>query len=275
MKRSPVQLTQKHFIVGFFIAGVLFLILAMFVGQFDGTKYLSKSYPLARVYAFSENVMIYRKSLMSYEKVKGKNAIYSFDSIETDAKGEASLEFMTGDHFHLSANSYVTIDQEREGSVLMVQRGNLEVERTGNSKLLVAIGGHRYSVTELQQIQERNLEQLDSVNPTSSVAKSPALKKNIPKQTLSKEYIEATLRNHKSHFYKCYTQLLQKKPGVTGYASLNFTIEHSGKIITPEVSFSSITDTYFTKCLVEALRRIEFSSYHGESMTAVFPLRFE
>ena len=108
-------------------------------------------------------------------------------------------------------------------------------------------------------------------------ATDPALPSTDSQATegLTPSYIVDTLKSQKGIFYKCYTQLLQKNPGVVGETSISMTIEPNGKISRSDVTSSQMNDASFKKCLIEATARIEFKPFRGDAITTVFPLKFE
>ncbi|MBO9668406.1 MAG: AgmX/PglI C-terminal domain-containing protein, partial [Bdellovibrio sp.] len=91
---------------------------------------------------------------------------------------------------------------------------------------------------------------------------------------LTSEFIQDTLRAQRNSFFKCYTQLLQRTPGVVGQASVGFTIERSGKVSQADITSSSIADPAFKKCLIEAIRRVEFKSFGGDPSLSKILFKF-
>jgi len=265
-------------------AGVFFVLASFAINFFDGKKSGRGTYQ-AQALVLKEGVSLRRQGSSSFEKFIGKKDIYFSDSLVTNTVGKALLDFNDGSRLQLNPSSFVTLDYENENTVLFIQRGTLEVEKMGTGGIFIAQNGQRFPLAEYVSnngIREttENTSSYQGLNNKEHESKgSPTLGTSTPlpseNDSLSKNYIENTLKNNRPHFYKCFSQLLQKKPGSQGHATLQFTIERSGKVNAPEISFISIADGTFRNCLIEALKRIEFNSYKGEPITTLFPIKFE
>ncbi|MNL44025.1 hypothetical protein D3C87_1665680 [compost metagenome] len=140
--------------------------------------------------------------------------------------------------------------------------------------MYVSRDGVRWDATDYEMNYKKQMQDsaLPDIAPsTDSATITPS--KNI--EGLSSEAIQETLKLHRGNFFRCYTQLLQKTPGVVGTASISFTIERTGKVSNAELTSSSLQDPDFKRCLIEATRRVEFKSFLGDPINTVFPLKFE
>ena len=158
---------------------------------------------------------------------------------------------------------------------LVLKKGEIQVENFGSEgSLFISKDGSRWTATDYEQIYKKR--QGDPSLPDTSVNADAS---NMPtpqsKDGLSPDYIQDMMRAQRQTFFKCYTQLLQKSPGVTGQATLSFIIDKNGKVLQPEIASSNIADPGFKKCLLEALQRMEFKSFTGDPISTVFPLKFE
>ena len=156
---------------------------------------------------------------------------------------------------------------------MILKRGDVDVENYGREgSVYISREGVRWTATEYEMTYKKQA-------PSSTLPElAPADAGNTAAPRidgLTSEAIQETLKTYRGSFFKCYTQLLQKTPGVVGQASISFTIERTGRIAQAELISSSISDGDFKKCLLESVRRVEFKSFAGEPISTVFPLRFE
>jgi TonB family protein len=233
--------------------------------------------PLARATLNLGKVFIFRHNLTTKENLTKKSQLYNLDSIETGADGDVDLDFDSGDRLHLQENSLLTISEENNRLNLIIKRGDFQVTNaTAGGNIFVSRDGVRWALTEYEEQKKKTSteETLPETAPGEE-ALAPTAPSGGSKAGLSSEVIQDTLKLYRGNFFKCYTQLLQRTPGVSGQSSLSFTIERSGKVSSAEVVSSSLQDPQFKKCLLEAIRRVEFKSFTGESISTMFPLKFE
>ena len=95
------------------------------------------------------------------------------------------------------------------------------------------------------------------------------------KEQISQIEIENILNTKKNDFFKCFGQLIQKKPLASGQVLISFTIEKGGNTSKVEVSKSEINDVSFNSCLIEVVSRTHFRAFSGGPIATVFPLKFE
>lgn len=254
--------------------GVLSLLLSIFIAS-QTEKQKPGDRPLARIDLNLGKVFILRKNLTQKDILTRRATLFALDSVETGPDGDATMEFDSAYRIRVQENSLVTIDSETDRIVLIIKRGDLQVENFGREgSVFISRDGVRWGATdyELSYKKQAPASSLPEVAPTGESSSGTTA---VRFEGLTSDLIQDTLKTHRASFFKCYTQLLQKTPGVVGQASLSFTIERTGRVQQAEVASSSINDPDFRKCLVDAIRRVEFKSYNGDPISTVFPLRFE
>ncbi len=252
-------------VMTFFFSGLLLLGIGLLVSKWmDADSPTSPA--LAQIEKITDQVLILKKHLTQKEIIKKKTPLRALETLETSADGEAYLDFPSAFRLHVLPNTQLTLDQDGDATVVFLKIGEIKMESQGREgTLIIAKGGLRWSAPEY-----------DSLNKTSR-ATEPTLSAgdSQPQEGLTPSYIVDTLKSQKGIFYKCYTQLLQKKPGLSGETSISMTIEPNGKISRSDVTSSQLGDANFRKCLSEATARIAFRPFRGEAITTVFPLKFE
>lgn len=266
-------MTKKNwFLPSLIILGLVCIGLSLLItGESSNLVFGQKS--LAKAQHGLGKVLVIRKGLTKKETLTGRTSLYEFDSLETSADGDATLETSTGYKIRIPENSYVTLSNESGKTIIQIKLGEIQFEVSGQTgTLLVAREGARLTPSEYETAikNEVPLEKLPDL--------SPSVVGNNDVQTsegLTPEQIQDTLRNNRSAFFRCYTQLLQKTPGITGQSSMSFTIEPSGKVGLASIASSSIEDAQFQRCLLDTLKRISFKSFTGKTLSTIFPLKFE
>lgn len=266
--------SRNNLIAFVLVIGVLCLGLSLFLSsRSEKTPFAQK--PLASLTPQSGRMAIFRKNMTVKEIPVQKSFVFSLDTIETGADGEASLEFDSGYRLHIPENVLMTVTGSPDETTLILKKGDIQVENFGSEgSVFISKEGSRWTANDYELIYKKRQgdSTLPDVSANADTSNIPALQ---PKEGLSPDYIQDMLRGQRQNFFKCYAQLLQRTPGVTGQASLSFIIDRSGKILQPEVASSSIADAVFKKCLLEALQRMEFKSFTGDPISTVFPLKFE
>lgn len=254
------------------IVGVISVALSLFIStQTEKTKPGAR--PLARLELNLGKVFVLRNNLTHKEVLTRKATLFALDSVETSVDGDATMEFDSSYRIRVLENSLITLDEESERIVLIIKRGDLQVENYGREgSVYISRDGVRWTATDYEMNYKKRapMETLPELAP----AETPAANVKAV-EGLTSEFIQDTLKTHRSSFFKCYTQLLQRTPGVVGQASISFTIERTGKVSQADIASSSLSDPQFKKCLLESVRRVEFKVFGGDPITTVFPLRFE
>ena len=256
--------------------GILSVVLSLFISA-KTEKAKPGQRPLARAVLNLGKVSIFRHSMTTKESLTKQSMVFNLDSIETGADGDADLFFDAGDRLHVQENSLITFDEENGRTTLIIKRGDVQVTNSTNvGNVFVSREGVRWALSEYEE-QKKKIALEDSLPETALGEEALVPQPSVPgrQQGLSTENIQDTLKLYRGNFFKCYTQLLQRTPGVSGQSSLAFTIERSGKVISADVASSSLQDPQFKRCLIEAIRRVEFKSFAGEPISTVFPLKFE
>lgn len=265
---------NKWFIPSLVFTGIFFMGLSWFMStrlerQSSGLR------TLARLVYNSGEVYVLHKNMSSKEPLAKSAALYFLDTVETGPNGDATFEIEPGHRLRVLDNTLITLDQEGEKTILILKRGDVQVDALGRDQsVMISKGGQRMSLSEYmsQLREERANAGLPELAPV--VAEPPAEATPVS-DSLSSEYIQETLKRQIPAFDKCYKQLLQRTPGVVGNVVMTFTIEKSGKITSATATNSTLSSQDFTRCLSEALRRVEFRSFRGDPITSTLPLAFE
>ncbi|MFS4460888.1 AgmX/PglI C-terminal domain-containing protein [Bdellovibrio sp. HCB2-146] len=253
--------------------GLLSLALSLFIST-QTEKQTPGLQSIARAQLNLGKVFVLRKNLTKKELLTRRTSIFPQDSVETGVDGDATLEFDSGDRLHLQENTLVTLDNENDRIVVIVKRGDLQMENQGREGFVfISRDGKRWSPAEYEASKKQVSDSLPDVAPATGETQPQAT--STIGSGLSPEFIQDVLRTHRPSFFRCYTQLLQKTPGVVGTVSISFTIERTGKVSQADISSTTFADTSFKKCLIEAVRRVEFKSFDGAPIATTFPIRFE
>lgn len=221
--------------------------------------------PLASAEEIRGTVYGLRKNSNKREKLVRSWSISSLDSMETGGDGEFLMKFETGFEVRVLDSTLLTLDKEEDRVILIIKRGDVHIVKFGaDGKLVISKEGRRFLAPEYELQYKNSKSALQLKSPQTGDSSQ-----------LSGQQIQDTLNAHKNDFYRCYTKLLQKTPGVSGQSNISFTIDPSGRVVSPSVSSSSLSDKSFQACLVEVIQRINFKSFSGDSISTVFPIKFE
>lgn len=254
--------------------GALSLALSLFIAS-RTEKQKPGEAPLARIELNLGKVFILRKNMTQKETLTKRATLFALDSVETGPDGDATMDFDSAYRIRVEENSLITLDEENERTVLIVKRGDVQVENFGREgTVYVSRDGVRWTATDYEQNYKKQ-PQAQTLPDLAPTAETTPVSGGRAEGGLTSDLIQETLKLQRASFFKCYTQLLQRTPGVVGQASLSFTIERSGRVYNAEVASSTITDPAFKKCLIDAIRRVEFKSFTGDAISTVFPLKFE
>ncbi|QDK36975.1 AgmX/PglI C-terminal domain-containing protein [Bdellovibrio sp. NC01] len=259
-------------LIGF---GILSVALSIFIAS-RTEKQKPGEAPLARIELNLGKVFVLRKNMTQKETLTKRASLFALDSVETGPDGDATMDFDSSYRIRVEENSLVTLDEESDRTVIIIKRGDVQVENFGREgTVYVSRDGVRWTATDYETNYKKQAPQqsLPDLAPTADA--SPEMISGRVEGGLTSEAIQETLRLQRASFFKCYTQLLQRTPGVVGQASISFTIERSGKVYNAEIASSTINDANFKKCLIDAIRRVDFKSFTGDAISTVFPLKFE
>lgn len=264
---------NKWFIPSLAVMGLLFMGLSWFMStrlerQSSGLK------ALARIIYNSGEVYILHKNMTEKETLKKSAVLYYLDTVETGPNGDATFELDSGYRVRVLDNALITLDQEGEKAILLLKRGDVQIESFGPSDaMMITKNGQRYTPSDYEVTLHRQNVQGNFPEVAPLASATPQVTSSG--DTLSSDYIQDTLKRQIPAFDKCYKQLLQRTPGVVGQVVMSFTIERSGKIVSAEAMNSTIASPDFKRCLSEALLRVEFKSFSGDPITSTFPIGFE
>lgn len=263
---------NKWFIPLLVVAGLFFMSLSWLMSsrlenQSSGLKVL------ARIVYNSGEVYVLHKNMTTKETLTKSASLYYLDTVETGPNGDATFEMDGGYRLRVLDNALITLDQEGEKAILILKRGDVQVEALGrDNSVMVSKNGQRMTLGEYESLLRKENAQNGFPEVAPVVAETP---QTPASDSLTSEYIQDTLKRQIPAFDKCYKQLLQRTPGVVGQVVMTFTIERTGKIISSDATTSTINNAEFKHCLSEALRRVEFKSFRGDPITSTFPLGFE
>lgn len=200
------------------------------------------------------------------EPLKPKSTLLAKDLIKTGEDSEVTLKFRGDDEIRVLPGADIALDQSLSRVLLVLKKGEIQVLKTSpQSQLDISRDG--------QLIPASNYEAWFA---SQNLNRVPRKDKKIEtgNRELNSEEIQRTIEKHRPTFVKCYTQLIQRKQ-IKGTVNLSFRIEPSGHVRQAQVSSTNLNDPQFKSCLVEALERIEFKSFIGDSISTLFPLQFE
>lgn len=260
---------------------VVFGLILMGAGYYVSTRLSQQTpglSPLARVVVNFSPVSIKKKQTPKMEELKKSSSISYLDTLEVGAEGLATLSFESNDRIRVLENSLITLDQEKDKIILIIKRGQIEIENVEvGSPIMISEAGSRktlaaYLESKTNPALQGNLATTKNESISSGTENSKS-KSQLPSLTVGT--IQEHLKQSKNNFFRCYSQLLQKSPGVAGHSVLTFTIDRNGKVSAPDVATTTLKDPQFKKCLVESVSRVEFPAFEGDPITTTYPLRFE
>lgn len=223
-----------------------------------------------------------------------KTKEFSVDTqIATDFNSEAGLEFRNGSEVLLESETTVFVgaeDKIKDSIQLTIQRGQIRVVKEGPSQALwITQNGKTQKAADYRPQMEEMIVDLNSgenlpalieektASPESAqkAEAPPALDEKTVGSKLDNAGIRTVLGRNRNLFFRCYTQFLQKSNPSNLRVELSFTIQNTGETTDAKVSFASVEDESFNRCLTEALGRITFPPFTGSPISTLFPLRFE
>ena len=254
-----------RWVFGLLFLGVLFIGFSFYWGlRQESHKSLE---PLATLQKEAGKVTLFKEGLVTKDKVDHRSFVYDLDSIETNEVGLILLSFSQGAVVKVFPNSLVTLHHIQNPSgnsvELILKRGDLKVESSSAQPYLwIVKNGQKVLDEEFNQSQLREQTTQAPVVTSSN-------------EGISNDEVVKVMESQRSVFFKCFSQLLQKSPQVKGVVQMQFVIENNGKLSGLKLESTELQDPIFLSCLKEALRRVEFRSYQGTPISAVFPLQFE
>lgn len=229
-----------------------------------------------RVLRQSGAIKLYSQNYTQRSLVAAEAKLENLDTLETDGNGLASLIFENLYRIQVLENSILTIEsfESPDGEqtlVLLLKRGDLKVEQVGREgSVLIGKNGQRIDAADYNDsdLQQESTESVDIQEHTYS-------EEMTQKVGLTEAEISQAFALQKSAFFRCYTQLLQRSPDVTGSLAFQLMIEPTGKASSTEVVNSNFNDPDFHTCLLEVVKRLEFKSFDSAPISTLFPMSFE
>lgn len=229
-----------------------------------------------RVLRQSGAIKLYSNNFTQRSLVASEAKLEDLDTLETDGNGLASLIFENLYRIQVLEDSIVTIEsfESPDGEqtlVLLLKRGDLKVEQVGREgSVLIGKNGQRINAADYNDsdLKQESTEPLDVQDQSYS-------EELTQKVGLTEAEISQAFSMQKSAFFRCYTQLLQRSPDVTGTLAFQLMIEPTGKASSAEVVNSNFNDPDFHNCLLEVIKRIEFKSFESAPVSTLFPMSFE
>jgi hypothetical protein len=256
---------NNWFVPGIIIAGLVLIGLSLWApqGQF-GLNFNQKS--LATVVEKNGEVTFQNNEMPAETKIEAKQKLEALDTLRTNPESDILVQFNDGGQFRLNEKSEVVLDLLDNGSPLVVIRsGEISIEKFGTSlSFWVRSEGQLYSAADYVMVDKRHARNLKDESP-----------KNPDREQITQAEIEGVLNAKKADFFKCFGQLIQKKPQAVGQMLISFTIETQGYTSQIEISKADINDATFKSCLGEVVSRTKFRAFAGNPITTVFPLKFE
>lgn len=248
---------------GLITIGIALILLSIWSPK-SNFSFSKKSF--AKLIERAGTVKLQNNEMPAEVKVSSKYEFEPRDVLRTEAESEAVVEFNNGGQFRISEKSEVLLDTlDNNQPVVVIRTGEIFVEKFGKSPTFwVRSEGQLYSAVDYVLIDKKNGTKL-----TDSIPSQPE------KDQLSQVEIESVLNSKKSDFFKCFGQLIQRNPQAAGAVLISFTIERQGFTSKVEISKADINDVSFKSCLMEVVSRSRFRTFTGNSVTTVFPLRFE
>lgn len=271
---SAKDLAKKYrLVISLLIAGLGLIGLSLYFSVFNSSTTTNDAV-LAYVTRETGRAFVIKRGISGKESIERRLSLYDFNSVETNDTGEALLSFENGFKVRVFNNALVTLEKINDEKgfhiLVIVRNGEVRVDSFGQEGgLYISKNGDRISANDYNGSL---LARTPTITPDPQEFEAPAPSGD---QGLSEEEIAAGIQRHRTSFFKCYTQLLQREPTAKGKASLSFTIENNGKLSLAEVTASDIKNADFKKCLIEVLRRVEFRSFKGPAISTLFPLKFE
>jgi hypothetical protein len=237
------------------------------------------------------------------ETIKKNSIVQNLETIIVGNNSDLTVRFYDGAEIKILSGSLINFSGKPKNPQLNIKKGKLEVISINTTeKLWISENGRtlkaqNYKATHTQdqtleinpEIKHSDIQTADPsfggiegggiggkiANATLDVGanKSSSLKND--EQNQIRLMISDRLARQKIRIYRCYSQLLQKKPEAKGKLALHFTVTNLGKVEEAEMTSSQFTDENFHKCLVEVIKRTDFMPFKGNTMATLLPLKFE
>lgn len=264
---------KKKLVASLLISGFILVTIAIFLSYYWGQG-SSDQVVIATAERELGKSYIFKAGFSKRELISDSASVTNLDSIETQETGEIRLNFLNGYVLTIRPNSLITIEAHPESkeTLLTIARGNIKIESLGRDpQFFISKDGKKILASEFNKF----IASLQEGSIAGTNMEAPEIPLPTGNGEITEDEINTYMNRQKPSFFKCYTQLLQTSPDSKGTVTLNFTIDRSGHIIDSQVQSTELPQADFHKCLTEVLKRVEFRSFSGQNVTAVFPVRFE
>lgn len=237
------------------------------------------------------------------EIIKKNSIIQNLETLIVGSNSDVIVKFQEGAEIKILPGSLIHFSGKPKNPQMNIKKGKLEiVSLSTNDKLWISENGRtlkaqNYKNTTTQdQTLEINPELTQGEIQTDSNAfnsiegggiggkiaeatqemghLTPPPGKN-DEQNQIRLMISDRLARQKTRIYRCYSQLIQKKPEAKGKLAVHFTVNNLGKVEDAEMTSSQFSDENFHKCLIEVVKRTDFLPFNGNTMATLLPLKFE
>jgi hypothetical protein len=236
------------------------------------------------------------------EKIKKNTVIQTLETLIVGNNSDLTVRFHEGAEVKLSPGSLVNFSGRAKNPQMNIKRGKLEIiSISAQEKLWISQNGRTTKAQNYRTEEEPKGEALEinpvlnetevqtDLNPISSIEGGGGVPENITsaianvkrepakkeEQSQIRTMISDRLARQKTRIYRCYSQLLQKKPEAKGKLAVHFTVNSLGKVEDAEMASTQFEDENFHKCLIEVVKRTDFLPFKGSTMATLLPLKFE
>lgn len=262
---------EKSVKIGILCAGLLLIFISAWY-LLGGSTAKKSSEGLGWIEHDSGEVSLLRAQ--KAERVQSRVLFFSGDSIQTDENGGAMLQFQDGSQVKVLSSALVTVENLAPAPrvLLVLKRGDLRVDQVMNQEqFFISKNGQRVAAEKYESLplfREPTLPEPGAMNEARGEG-SPPSEKEIGDQ----------FAKNKSAFFKCFGQILQKKPQAKGEVSLSFVIVENGKVTQTAVQVPGknpdLKDPVFEKCLIDVVTRMSFNAFRGPAVSTFYPLKFD
>lgn len=201
--------------------------------------------------------------------------LHSGEGLQTLEDSVVSFEVESGHKILVTPQTEIFFEKLSHEVIITVLQGEIEFEEMGRGSLIVSANGHRWHPIDYVESKENSKKNL--LIGKSNQNKKLNSESDLSEELLSKQgkNIQAELQAQKGAFFRCYSNLLQKMPGVTGQVVLQVTLEKVGRPAKAEIVANPLRDSEFQNCLIDVLQRAPFKHEGEDPITVKFPLQFE
>lgn len=235
------------------------------------------------------------------ELIKKNSVIQSLETLVVGSNSDLTVHFQEGAEVKLFPGSLVNFSGKPKNPQINIKKGKLEVVSiSSQEKLWISQNGKTTKAQNYKAVESTD-EALDinpllnqtevqtDINNLSSIEGGGTVPENITsaianikKEPLQKDeqtqirlMISDRLARQKTRIYRCYSQLLQKKPDAKGKLAVHFTVNNLGKVEEAEMASTQFAEDSFHKCLIEVVKRTSFLPFKGNTIATLVPLKFE